>query len=111
MIANLICAHLVGDFLLQNEEMQAKSKSAWVCTVHVSFYALPFLFLVSSAGLSVWLLAAILLQHWFQDRFALHLRYMRFFGHTTPEKWPMGPLCVDQAMHIGFMWYLCLLCY
>jgi hypothetical protein len=101
MIALLITAHLIGDFILQNNWMQAKSRSSWVCTVHVGAYALPFVPLVLWAGLPVWALLAILAQHWLQDRFALHLRWMRFYRQTPPDVWPVGPLCVDQAWHIA----------
>jgi len=105
MIAYLICAHLVGDFLLQNHWMQQKSKSSLVCSVHVLCYSLPFWFLVA-AGLPVAALGAILAQHWLQDRFALHLKWMTVYGQTTPDKWPVGPLCMDQAWHIGFLWLI-----
>jgi uncharacterized protein DUF3307 len=101
----LIIAHLIGDFLLQNHWMQRKSESSWVCTVHVAVYALPMMFV--APGL---LLALILIEHWLQDRFGLHLRWMRFYGQTPPDKWPVGPLCVDQAMHIAFMGLFYWLC-
>lgn len=40
MLAKLFIAHLVGDFLLQNHWMQAKSKSSFVCSVHGASEAL-----------------------------------------------------------------------
>lgn len=104
MLTQLICAHLVGDFLLQNHWMQQKSKSSFVCTVHVLCYSLPFLMLFFFVSLPLWALAAILIQHWLQDRFALHTKWMTIYGQTMPDKWPVGPLCMDQAWHIGFIW-------
>ena len=101
-----MAAHLVGDFLLQNHWMQRKVVDSWVCSVHVACYSLPFLWLVQRGELPWWALAIILLEHWLQDRFSLHLRWMRTYGQTSPEKWPVGPLCVDQAMHISFIWIL-----
>jgi hypothetical protein len=103
MLGYLIAAHAFGDFPLQNHWMQRKNSSSFVCTVHVAVYALPFLLLVWKVGLPWWALAAILVQHWLQDRFALHIRWMGFFGQTTPDMWPMGPLCMDQAWHISFL--------
>lgn len=99
MLAELIVAHLVGDFILQNHWMQRKAVSSWVCTVHVACYSIPFWLL----GLSPWLILAILTEHWLQDRFALHLRWMKLYRQTTPDKWPVGPLCIDQAFHAGFI--------
>ena len=106
MLAQLICAHLVGDFLLQNHWMQQKSKSWFVCTVHVLCYSLPFWLLVAWRGLPIWVLVAILEQHWFQDRYALHTKWMTVYRQTPPDKWPVGPLCMDQAWHLGFIWLL-----
>lgn len=48
-------------------------------------------------------------QHYAQDRYALHLRWMKFYGQTPPDKWPVGPLCIDQAMHIVWIAIVCLL--
>lgn len=107
MLAYLIIAHLVGDFLLQNHWMQAKSRNSFVCTVHVACYSLPFVAVAFWGGLAWWMLGAILVQHWLQDRFALHIRWMRFYGQTKPELWPVGPLCMDQSAHLGFIGLMC----
>lgn len=109
MIGLLIAAHAFGDFPLQNDWMQSKSRNSWVCTVHVAAYSLPFLVLVQFAGLPWWALAAIVVEHWLQDRFALHLKWMRFYKQTPPDKWPVGPLCMDQAWHISFLGLISLL--
>ena len=103
MIALLIAAHAFGDFPLQNHWMQRKSQSSFVCSVHVAAYSLPFLALVVWCGLPWWAFAAIITQHWLQDRFALHMKWMRFYRQTPPDKWPVGPLCMDQAWHIAFL--------
>ena len=103
MIALLIAAHAFGDFPLQNHWMQTKSKNSWVCTVHVAAYSLPFLALVLWAGLPLWAFAAIITQHGLQDRFALHLKWMKLYRQTPPDMWPVGPLCMDQAWHIAFL--------
>jgi len=108
MLAQLIICHLIGDFLLQNHWMQTKSTSSFVCSIHVVCYSLPFVALLLRFGeLQWWMLAAILCEHWMQDRFALHLKWMRFYKQTTPDKWPVGPLCMDQSAHLGFIGFLC----
>lgn len=109
MLALLIGAHIIGDFLLQNDWMQQKSKNTWVCLVHVGVYAQPILILNALGIIPWWMGLLIIWQHFFQDRFALHLKWMKLYRQTPPEKWPVGPLCMDQAMHIGFMWLICLL--
>ena len=98
-----IVAHLVGDFLLQNHWMQQKSKSSYVCSIHVFCYAMPFLFMVKLGLISGWQYLFILLEHWFQDRFGLHLKWMKFYRQTTPDLWPVGPLCMDQSWHLAFI--------
>lgn len=109
ILSLLIGAHITGDFLLQNHWMQAKSKSSFVCSVHVFCYAIPFLELAVLGLISLTLVAVILCQHWLQDRFSLHLKWMKTFRQSPPDKWPSGPLCIDQAFHIGFLWLLCLI--
>ena len=107
--ALLIGAHLVGDFVLQNQVMaEAKASDSFICFVHVNLYMVPFCLLSVYTPISDWMYLAIAIQHFLQDRFALHLRWMAWFEQSPPDKWPTGPLCVDQAMHIGFIW-LCVL--
>jgi hypothetical protein len=103
MIAQLLIAHLAGDFLFQNHWMQRKAQSSFVCSVHVATYAVPFVLLASFGALAWWQLALIVVEHWLQDRYALHVKWMRTIKQTTPEQWPMGPLFVDQAMHAVWM--------
>jgi hypothetical protein len=108
MLAALIICHLCGDFLLQNHWMQRKAQSSFVCWVHIWVYMLPFAAVAGPLELPNWFLLAISAEHFLQDRFALHLKWMRFYQHTTPDKWPVGPLCVDQAMHLTFILILTL---
>ena len=88
--------------LLQNHWMQAKSRSSLVCSVHVACYSIVFWFI-----LPWYLVLAILAQHWLQDRFALHMKWMRFYKQTTPDLWPVGPLCIDQSFHLAFIAIVC----
>lgn len=109
MLAFLIIAHLIGDFLLQNHWMQDKAKSTFVCLCHIAAYSMPFFVLSAAHIVPAWMVFAILIQHFLQDRFQLHIKWMRLYHHTTPDKWPVGPLCVDQAMHLAFVGALCLI--
>lgn len=102
-LAFLIAAHLLGDFVLQNEPMALrKASSSLACFCHVVCYSAGFGLLLA-LGLPFWAYFAILAQHFAQDRWGLHLRWMRFYGQSTPDKWPIGPLCVDQALHVSFI--------
>lgn len=100
-LALLFAAHLIGDFLLQNNWMQAKSKSSFVCTIHVIVYSLPFWPILWHVP--IFPSCLIFVEHWLQDRFALHLKWMKFYRQTPPDKWPVGPLCVDQSFHLAFI--------
>src|SRR5688572_21821581 len=99
----IISAHLLGDFWFQNHWMQQKAQSSFVCSIHVACYALPWLVVMAFVPLQPWQLAAILIQHWIQDRFSLHMKWMRFYKQTPPDKWANGPLCMDQTLHIAWI--------
>ena len=111
MLSYLIGCQLIGDFLLQNDWMQQKSKSSFVCTIHVLTYMIPFWVIMELIHLPWWAFGVIAAQHWLQDRFALHLKWMKFYAQTKPHVWPTGPLCVDQAMHVAclFIVSLCII--
>lgn len=109
ILPQLICAHLVGDFALQNHWMaNNKASDGAVCFIHVMVYGIPMtLVLLVNGHLGLtpcFVLWLIQLQHFLQDRYQLHLKWMKFYRQTEPERWPTGPLCVDQAWHIAFLW-------
>ncbi len=103
----ILAAHLCGDFLLQNHWMQAKSKDSLVCLCHVAIYAFVMVVPCALAGIPMWGLYLIVTEHFLQDCFALHLRWIRFYRQTTPDLWPVGPLCMDQSMHLVFVALVC----
>ncbi len=104
MLAFLIAAHLAGDFLLQTAWMaENKRRSSLACAAHVLAYGIPF-YCLAMGGVVPWDgVAAVLAQHWVQDRFGVHLMWMRLMNQTQKKDWPVGPLCVDQAMHVAFL--------
>lgn len=101
--ALLLASHLIGDYLFQNEWMQRKSTSSYVCTAHVVTYCFPFLVLTLFGKIPWWALIAIFVQHWLQDRFELHKIWMWMIGSSTPDRWPLGPFLHDQAWHVIFL--------
>lgn len=76
MIAQVIVAHLVGDYLLQSHYMATeKVKRWWPALVHGFFYTLPFLFIT----LNPWALLIIGGTHAIIDRYRLakHVSWLK----------------------------------
>jgi len=98
LLAQFIVCHLVGDFILQNHWMQAKSSSSLVCTAHVFAYSVPFWVAACyfNMPIQLWMLWAIFIEHWLQDRFQLHRHWMDFWQQTPVEQWPSGPLALTK---------------
>lgn len=95
-----IYAHLIGDYLLQNDWMaKGKKDSSGVCTIHVIIYMLPFLF----TGLPWWKLLLIAVQHWLQDRTDFVLWSMKVTGRHEFAMQPLAPwsiIMTDNLFHI-----------
>ena len=95
-----IYAHLIGDYLLQNDWMAAgKKRSSWICTIHVLTYMVPFL----TCGFAPWQLATIAIQHWLQDRTNFVVWLMRATGQEAFASPPMAPWSIivkDNILHI-----------
>lgn len=94
---NPIIAHLVGDFILQNEWMAINKKDRSLpCIVHLIVYLAPFLF----CQLSWWQVALIGIQHYIQDRSSFIFWWLKAYKHIPKEHWNGMPLYVDQAFHL-----------
>lgn len=64
--ADQILAHMVGDYILQSHWMaMEKTKQSFAAAVHATCYTLPFAFITQSPIA----LTAILISHFFVDRF------------------------------------------
>lgn len=95
-ILRIIVAHMVGEYLLQNDWMQAKTSSWKVAGVHGLLYALAWIVFTDVATMPIILIAAV---HATQDRYALHLKWMKLIKSSPSDKWPNGPWLHDQAWH------------
>jgi len=94
---NVFVAHLIGDFILQNEWMAGnKKRSSVVCLVHVLVYLLPFLL----CNLEWWQIVMIGVQHFVQDRTGFVLWWVRVYKRVHPDNLEQLPLYVDQAFHL-----------
>ena len=100
-------AHLIGDYILQNDWMAKNKKiNDRACFYHAALYIVPFLPLLFY-GIQWWQLAIICAQHYFQDRSGFVLWLMKKTGSEEFTKPPMGPwsiVVVDNIIHICFMW-------
>ena len=97
---NWIYAHLIGDYLLQNDWMaQGKKRSWWIATIHVICYIIPFLFI----GASFLQFILIALQHLIQDRTNFIVWLMVLKGSSKFTEPPMAPwsiIVTDNIVHI-----------
>ena len=98
-----IYAHLIGDYLLQNDWMALnKKKSSWPCLVHAAVYVVPFLF----TGLLLWQIVLIGVQHFLQDRTQFVVWLMKVKGSEKFGTGPCAPwsiIVTDNILHILFM--------
>lgn len=96
-----IYAHLIGDYLFQNDWMAgSKKKNSWICLVHIITYMIPFL-LTDLNWLQLLLIAA---QHYIQDRthfVAWFCRMTNKFQMDFNKFW--GHVIVDNVIHILWM--------
>jgi hypothetical protein len=112
-----IYAHLIGDFLIQNDWMaKGKKESSWICLIHILTYLIPFIFIGSYMDgwtlhltLFQWepvVFIAVGLQHFIQDRGDMLKRFMVATGKGDFTKPPMAPwsiILTDNIIHILFI--------
>ena len=98
-----IYAHLIGDFIIQNDWMaQHKKESSFRCLAHIVTYMLPFLF----CGLSWFQLFLIAIQHYSVDRTGFVVWLMNIKGSRKFAEGPCFPwsiIVVDNTLHILWM--------
>ena len=95
-----IYAHLIGDYLFQNDWMALyKKKSSLRCSIHVVCYMVPFLL----CGLAWWQLALIAAQHYAIDRTQFVVWFMKVNRQetfSTGPCWPWSQIVMDNILHI-----------
>jgi hypothetical protein len=112
-----IYAHLIGDFLIQNDWMaKGKKESSLICLTHVLTYLIPFIFVGSYMdGWKVHIVmfqweplyfVVVGLQHFAQDKTNIVVESMKATGKGDFAKPPMAPWSViitDNILHILFI--------
>lgn len=96
-----IYAHLIGDYILQNDWMAANKKKdkGLACLVHVATYMIPFFF----CGLTSVQLFMIAWQHFMIDRTYFVIWSCSITGRRNFMKPPMAPwsiILMDNIYHI-----------
>lgn len=95
-----IYAHLIGDYILQNDWMALNKKSdPWVCLSHVLAYMIPFYF----CGLEWWQVGLIAGQHFIQDHTSFVVWLMKVKGSEKFSTGPCAPwsiIVTDNIIHI-----------
>jgi hypothetical protein len=95
-----IYAHLIGDYLLQNDWMaKGKKNFWWIAVIHVICYMIPFIF-TGTSFLQFLLIAA---QHLIQDKTNFIIWLMNIKGSAKFAEPPMAPwsiIITDNIIHI-----------
>jgi hypothetical protein len=103
---NWIIAHLIGDYILQNDWMATgKKQKSWICAVHVLTYLVPFLF----CDFKIWQIALIGIQHFAQDRTNFIVWFMNIKGQAKFASPPMAPwsiILTDNIIHILWIYVI-----
>lgn len=98
-----IFAHLIGDYIIQNDWMALNKKHSDLhCTVHVLTYMIPFLL----CGMAWWQLLLIAIQHYIFDRTMIVGWFMEIKGSSKFRDGCMKPwswVSVDNTIHVLWM--------
>lgn len=95
-----IYAHLIGDYIIQNDFMALnKKKSDLHCSIHIITYMIPFLL----CGLTWWQLLLIAIQHYIIDRTMFVEWFCKIKGSYKFLHGPLSPwswVVTDNILHI-----------
>jgi hypothetical protein len=92
---DLLAAHMLGDFILQTDDMALRKRGSWrVRALHVTVYCVPFLLLVAwhwpGAGRAVLFVALLWVTHFVVDS----CRW------GSGSSWAPKQILVDQTLHV-----------
>lgn len=107
----LILAHLMGDFVLQNDYMAThKTHSHPVCALHVLVYTAACLLVIHVSGYAwpLWAYAAVALTHYPVDRWRLAAVWMDYTGQSGFKRSlsPWSVIAVDNTYHLACAWVI-----
>lgn len=104
-MAELIVAHLAGDFLFQTDWMaQNKTSDSFVCFVHCVVYTFAVVLagIVSGIGWPVWAYGVVFATHFPIDRWRLANVWMEYMDQRgfRDNLAPWSTFVVDGTMHL-----------
>jgi len=103
---NYFIAHLVGDFLLQNDKVAlSKKDSTPACAWHCLVYTLTFF--LFCWPLAWWQFLLIYLQHFAIDRTHFVEWFCEWKGSARFIKeplWPWSVIAIDQILHLTWLY-------
>lgn len=106
----IILAHLIGDYLLQNDWMATRKRSSSLaCLLHVFFYTSSFVLVIESmTGWPWWAYVLIAVGHYPFDRYGLARKYMAWNdqGSFADNLGPWSVIIVDNTFHLLWAWYV-----
>lgn len=97
---NWLIAHLIGDYILQNDWMALnKKRSTLHCSVHVALYSLT---VWAMTGLPIWAMAIVAVTHFVQDRTEIVRWWMNSVGQKSfaENLGPWSVIIVDNVWHL-----------
>jgi len=98
---NLLVAHMMGDYFLQNNWMAMnKTSKSYICAIHCLLYTL------SVAVICQWLdwrLVVVFVSHFIMDRFRLAVYWRRFFSGDDYTPWV---ITADNSIHLLVLLFL-----
>lgn len=104
---NWLIAHLIGDYLIQNDWMaQNKKERTLPCLVHVSLYTTAVFALTLWPW---WAMAIVFVTHFIQDRTKIITWWMAKIGQRGFANPPLGPwsiIVVDNVWHLVVLFAL-----
>lgn len=104
---NFLMAHLVGDYLAQNDWMALNKKQrSWPCLVHVTIYT-AFVWLFTQWAWPA--IAVVFVTHFIQDRTGIVKFWMLNIGQSKFADPPLAPwsiIVVDNVMHLVVLYLL-----
>ena len=100
---SLLCGHLVGDYLFQNDWQALHKRNNTVrCLIHCALYTFA-VWLFTFSWITPLGLAICFVAHFLFDRFGLARRYMSLVGQEQFATGPCSPwsiIVVDNTFHI-----------
>lgn len=106
MIDPVLIAHLLGDYVIQNDKMAKEKKESHIwCLIHVVWYLVAFALLCNFTWVQLTLIGV---QHFFQDRYNFVKWSMLKMGKKdfSEKLGPWSIIVVDNIYHLTWIYFI-----